>query len=105
MLTLETCNPVIISPNIVFSVLWDFAEDSWKEQTARPLSQREQNTEVVRHLTFCFLPGQELPVRASAYMDNALRPLHQLLTDATGLVNPSTAHDWLRVALSDCTQR
>uniref|UniRef100_A0A3Q3MR24 Conserved oligomeric Golgi complex subunit 2 n=1 Tax=Mastacembelus armatus TaxID=205130 RepID=A0A3Q3MR24_9TELE len=43
--------------------------------------------------------NKELPVRASAYMDNALRPLHQLLTDSTGLVTPSTAQEWLRVAL------
>lgn len=55
--------------------------------------------------TFFFLPKQDVPVRASAYMDNALRPLHQLLTDSTGLVNPSTAQEWLRVALSECTQR
>jgi len=38
-------------------------------------------------------------------MDNALRPLHQLLTDSTGLVTPATAQDWLRVTLCDCTQR
>uniref|UniRef100_A0A671TR39 Conserved oligomeric Golgi complex subunit 2 n=1 Tax=Sparus aurata TaxID=8175 RepID=A0A671TR39_SPAAU len=38
--------------------------------------------------------NKELPVRASAYMDNALRPLHQLLTDSTGLVTPSTAQEW-----------
>uniref|UniRef100_A0A667XVF6 Conserved oligomeric Golgi complex subunit 2 n=1 Tax=Myripristis murdjan TaxID=586833 RepID=A0A667XVF6_9TELE len=49
--------------------------------------------------------NKDLPVRASAYMDNALRPLHQLLTDSTGLVTPSTAQEWLRVTLSDCTQR
>lgn len=55
--------------------------------------------------TFYFLFAQELPVRASAYMDNALRPLHQLLTDSTGLVTPSTAQEWLRVTLSECTQR
>uniref|UniRef100_A0A667XGL3 Conserved oligomeric Golgi complex subunit 2 n=1 Tax=Myripristis murdjan TaxID=586833 RepID=A0A667XGL3_9TELE len=40
--------------------------------------------------------NKDLPVRASAYMDNALRPLHQLLTDSTGLVTPSTAQEWLR---------
>ncbi|XP_029030731.1 conserved oligomeric Golgi complex subunit 2 [Betta splendens] len=49
--------------------------------------------------------NKELPTRASAYMDNALRPLHQLLTDSTGLVAPHTAHDWLRVVLCDCTQK
>eukprot|EP00064_Thunnus_orientalis_P012935 superscaffoldBa00002042_g12971 len=49
--------------------------------------------------------NKDLPVRASAYMDNALRPLHQVLTDSTGLVTPATAQEWLRVALSDCTQR
>uniref|UniRef100_A0A3Q3WEP5 Conserved oligomeric Golgi complex subunit 2 n=1 Tax=Mola mola TaxID=94237 RepID=A0A3Q3WEP5_MOLML len=49
--------------------------------------------------------NKELPVRASAYMDNALRPLHQLLTDSTGLVTHSMAQEWLRVALSECTHR
>uniref|UniRef100_A0A8C6WT47 Conserved oligomeric Golgi complex subunit 2 n=1 Tax=Neogobius melanostomus TaxID=47308 RepID=A0A8C6WT47_9GOBI len=49
--------------------------------------------------------NKDLPVRASAYMDNALRPLHQLLTDSTGLVSPSTAQQWLSVTLCDCTQR
>lgn len=48
---------------------------------------------------------QEVPVRASAYVDNALQPLHQLLSDSAGLVAPSTAHEWLRVVLSECTQR
>lgn len=51
------------------------------------------------------LSEQEVPVLASAYMDNALRPLHQLLTDSMGLVTPSTTHEWLHVALSECTQR
>ncbi|KAL6102014.1 cog2 [Pungitius sinensis] len=49
--------------------------------------------------------NKDPPVRASAYMDNALRPLHQLLMDSTGLVTPSTAQEWLRVALTDYTQR
>lgn len=38
-------------------------------------------------------------------MDNALQPLHQLLSDSTGLVTPSTVHEWLRVVLSECTQK
>uniref|UniRef100_A0A3P9M1R6 Conserved oligomeric Golgi complex subunit 2 n=1 Tax=Oryzias latipes TaxID=8090 RepID=A0A3P9M1R6_ORYLA len=49
--------------------------------------------------------NKDMPVRASAYMDNALRPLHQLLTDSTGLVTPVTAQAWLRVVLSVCTQK
>ncbi|XP_062852331.1 conserved oligomeric Golgi complex subunit 2 [Trichomycterus rosablanca] len=49
--------------------------------------------------------NKELPTRASAYMDNALRPLHQLLTDSSGVVKTSIIQEWLRVALSDCTQR
>ncbi|KAM4729314.1 conserved oligomeric Golgi complex subunit 2 [Anableps anableps] len=49
--------------------------------------------------------NKDVPVRASAYMDNALQPLHQLLTDSSGLVNPQTAQEWLRVTLSDCTQK
>uniref|UniRef100_A0A7N6BK88 Conserved oligomeric Golgi complex subunit 2 n=1 Tax=Anabas testudineus TaxID=64144 RepID=A0A7N6BK88_ANATE len=44
--------------------------------------------------------NKEPPVRASAYMDNALRPLHQVLTDSTGLVTPRTAQEWLRVSLT-----
>lgn len=48
---------------------------------------------------------QEVPVRASAYMDNGLQPLQQLLDDCSGLVSPSTAQRWLLVALSECTQR
>uniref|UniRef100_A0A672GSA4 Conserved oligomeric Golgi complex subunit 2 n=1 Tax=Salarias fasciatus TaxID=181472 RepID=A0A672GSA4_SALFA len=47
--------------------------------------------------------NKDLPVRASAYMDNALRPLHQLVSDSSGLVTPSTSQEWLRVALSECT--
>uniref|UniRef100_A0A3Q3BFU1 Conserved oligomeric Golgi complex subunit 2 n=1 Tax=Kryptolebias marmoratus TaxID=37003 RepID=A0A3Q3BFU1_KRYMA len=49
--------------------------------------------------------NKDVPVRASAYMDNALQPLHQLLTDSTVLVTPQTAQEWLRVTLSDCTQK
>ncbi|KAM6915800.1 conserved oligomeric Golgi complex subunit 2 [Xenentodon cancila] len=49
--------------------------------------------------------NKDPPVRASAYMDNALRPLHQLLMDSTGLVTPQTAQEWLRVVLCDCTQK
>ncbi|KAM9808571.1 conserved oligomeric Golgi complex subunit 2 [Syngnathus typhle] len=49
--------------------------------------------------------NKEAPVRASAYMDNALQPLHQLLSDSTGLVDAATARRWLTVTLSECTQR
>ncbi|KAF4090537.1 hypothetical protein AMELA_G00053750 [Ameiurus melas] len=49
--------------------------------------------------------NKEVPTRASAYMDNALQPLHQLLTDSTGVVKASIILEWLRVALSDCTHR
>ncbi|XP_077351311.1 conserved oligomeric Golgi complex subunit 2 isoform X3 [Festucalex cinctus] len=49
--------------------------------------------------------NKEAPARASAYMDNALRPLRQLLSDSTGLVDADTARRWLTVALSECTQR
>lgn len=48
---------------------------------------------------------QDVPVRPSAYVDNALQPLHQLLRDSAGLVSSSTVHEWLRVVLSECTQR
>uniref|UniRef100_W5KQD4 Conserved oligomeric Golgi complex subunit 2 n=1 Tax=Astyanax mexicanus TaxID=7994 RepID=W5KQD4_ASTMX len=49
--------------------------------------------------------NKEVPTRASAYMDNALRPLHQLVTDSTGVVKDSIIQQWLRVTLSDCTHR
>uniref|UniRef100_A0AAR2IVE1 Conserved oligomeric Golgi complex subunit 2 n=1 Tax=Pygocentrus nattereri TaxID=42514 RepID=A0AAR2IVE1_PYGNA len=49
--------------------------------------------------------NKEVPTRASAYMDNALRPLHQLVSDSTGVVKVSIIHEWLRVTLSDCTHR
>ncbi|KAG7333833.1 hypothetical protein KOW79_002240 [Hemibagrus wyckioides] len=49
--------------------------------------------------------NKEVPTRASAYMDNALQPLHQLLSDSTGVVKASIFQEWLRVALSDCTHR
>uniref|UniRef100_A0A8C6Q8K2 Conserved oligomeric Golgi complex subunit 2 n=1 Tax=Nothobranchius furzeri TaxID=105023 RepID=A0A8C6Q8K2_NOTFU len=43
--------------------------------------------------------NKDVPVRASAYMENALQPLHQVLTDSTGSVTPQMAQEWLRVAL------
>ncbi|XP_051935688.1 conserved oligomeric Golgi complex subunit 2 [Hippocampus zosterae] len=49
--------------------------------------------------------NKEVPARASAYMDNALRPLHQLLSDSSGLVDAATARRWLTATLSECTQR
>uniref|UniRef100_A0A4W5RXS3 Conserved oligomeric Golgi complex subunit 2 n=1 Tax=Hucho hucho TaxID=62062 RepID=A0A4W5RXS3_9TELE len=78
------------------------------------------NSKMTQHLTercFRFLKSasevprlyrrtnKEVPFRASAYMDNALRPLHQLLSDSKEMVKPSIAQDWLRVALNDCTHR
>ncbi|XP_064806396.1 conserved oligomeric Golgi complex subunit 2 isoform X2 [Oncorhynchus masou masou] len=78
------------------------------------------NSKMTQHLTercFRFLKSasevprlyrrtnKEVPFRASAYMDNALRPLHQLLSDSKDMVKPSIAQDWLRVALNDCTHR
>lgn len=100
-----------------FAIVEDALMDS---KTCLSSSVPTLNTRMTQHLTerCCrFLKSasevprlyrrtnKDLPVRASAYMDNALRPLHQLLTDSTGLVTPSTAQEWLRVALSDCTQR
>uniref|UniRef100_A0A8D0DCY7 Conserved oligomeric Golgi complex subunit 2 n=1 Tax=Sander lucioperca TaxID=283035 RepID=A0A8D0DCY7_SANLU len=100
-----------------FAIVEDALTDS---KTCLSSSIPTLNTRMTQHLTerSCrFLKSasevprlyrrtnKDLPVRASAYMDNALRPLHQLLTDSTGLVTPITAQEWLRVALSDCTQR
>ncbi|NP_001133098.1 conserved oligomeric Golgi complex subunit 2 [Salmo salar] len=78
------------------------------------------NSKMTQHLTercFRFLKSasevprlyrrtnKEVPFRASAYMDNALRPLHQLLSDSKDMVKPSIAQDWLRITLNDCTHR
>uniref|UniRef100_A0A8C2KSQ3 Conserved oligomeric Golgi complex subunit 2 n=1 Tax=Cyprinus carpio TaxID=7962 RepID=A0A8C2KSQ3_CYPCA len=49
--------------------------------------------------------NKEVPTRASAYMDNALQPLHQLVTDSKNVVKDSIIQEWLRVTLSDCTHR
>ncbi|KAJ8416059.1 hypothetical protein AAFF_G00380810 [Aldrovandia affinis] len=49
--------------------------------------------------------NKEVPSRASAYMDNALRPLHQLQSDHQDTLKGSIVHNWLRVTLCDCTQR
>ncbi|CAB1313258.1 unnamed protein product [Coregonus sp. 'balchen'] len=70
------------------------------------------NSKMTQHLTercFRFLKSasevprlyrrtnKEVPSRASAYMDNALRPLHQLLSDSKDMVKPSIAQDWLQI--------
>uniref|UniRef100_A0A8C7ZFH8 Conserved oligomeric Golgi complex subunit 2 n=1 Tax=Oryzias sinensis TaxID=183150 RepID=A0A8C7ZFH8_9TELE len=98
-----------------FSVVEDALADS---KSCLSSSIPSLNTRMTQHLTerCCrFLKSasevprlyrrtnKDMPVRASAYMDNALRPLHQLLTDSTGLVTPVTAQAWLRVVLSVCT--
>ncbi|TRY96035.1 hypothetical protein DNTS_016550 [Danionella cerebrum] len=49
--------------------------------------------------------NKEVPIRASAYMDNALRPLHQLVTDSKDVLKDSIIQEWLRVTLSECTHR
>uniref|UniRef100_A0A8C1ITM0 Conserved oligomeric Golgi complex subunit 2 n=1 Tax=Cyprinus carpio TaxID=7962 RepID=A0A8C1ITM0_CYPCA len=49
--------------------------------------------------------NKEVPTRASAYMDNALQPLHQLVTNSKNVVKDSIILEWLRVTLSDCTHR
>ncbi|KAL0983817.1 hypothetical protein UPYG_G00133130 [Umbra pygmaea] len=49
--------------------------------------------------------NKDVPSRASAYMENALRPLHQLLSDSKDMVKPPIVQDWLQVTLNDCTHR
>ncbi|XP_028844778.1 conserved oligomeric Golgi complex subunit 2 [Denticeps clupeoides] len=49
--------------------------------------------------------NKEVPTRASSYMDNALRPLHQLMSDCKDMVKTTIIQDWLRSTLSDCTYR
>ncbi|MGH0136102.1 UNVERIFIED_CONTAM: hypothetical protein FKN15_008312 [Acipenser sinensis] len=48
---------------------------------------------------------KEVPTKASAYVDNALKPLHQLQDDYQSMLKPSIIQDWLRGALSNSTQR
>ncbi|XP_076831419.1 conserved oligomeric Golgi complex subunit 2 [Brachyhypopomus gauderio] len=100
-----------------FSLVTEALSDS-KADLARSIPTL--NSRMTQHLTersFRFLKNasevprlyrrtnKEMPTRASAYMDNALRPLHQLLTDSTGVVKDSIVLEWLRVTLSDCTHR
>ncbi|KAJ8284507.1 hypothetical protein COCON_G00033570 [Conger conger] len=49
--------------------------------------------------------NKQVPTRASAYMENALRPLHQLLSDHKDTLKASIIQNWLCVTLCDCTQR
>ncbi|XP_063048164.1 conserved oligomeric Golgi complex subunit 2 [Engraulis encrasicolus] len=49
--------------------------------------------------------NKEVPTRASAYMDNALAPLHQLVSNSKELVKAPLMLQWLQVTLSDCTHR
>ncbi|XP_018604763.1 conserved oligomeric Golgi complex subunit 2 [Scleropages formosus] len=49
--------------------------------------------------------NKEVPTKASAYMDNALRPLLQLRSDYTDVLKASILQEWLRITLCDCTQR
>ncbi|RXM35493.1 Conserved oligomeric Golgi complex subunit 2 [Acipenser ruthenus] len=51
------------------------------------------------------LHDQEVPTKASAYVDNALKPLHQLQDDYQSMLKQSIIQDWLRGALSNSTQR
>lgn len=49
--------------------------------------------------------NKEMPTRASLYVDNALRPLHQLQSDYKDLLKESIRNEWLQVALSESTQK
>ncbi|XP_023689498.1 conserved oligomeric Golgi complex subunit 2 isoform X1 [Paramormyrops kingsleyae] len=49
--------------------------------------------------------NKEVPTRASAYVDSALRPLLQLQSDFRDMLRPPIIEEWLRITLCDCTQR
>ncbi|KAG2468269.1 COG2 protein, partial [Polypterus senegalus] len=51
------------------------------------------------------LQEQEIPAKASVYIDNALKPLCQLRSDYKDILNPMVIQDWLRGALSNSIQR
>ncbi|XP_041108740.1 conserved oligomeric Golgi complex subunit 2 [Polyodon spathula] len=49
--------------------------------------------------------NKEVPTKASAYVDNALKPLHQLQNDYQSMLKESIIQDLLRGVLSNSTQR
>ncbi|MBN3309314.1 COG2 protein, partial [Amia calva] len=49
--------------------------------------------------------NKDVPSKASAYVDNSLKPLHQLQSDYQDVLKESIRKDWLRVALCTSTQR
>uniref|UniRef100_A0A8C0YR35 Conserved oligomeric Golgi complex subunit 2 n=2 Tax=Cyprinus carpio TaxID=7962 RepID=A0A8C0YR35_CYPCA len=90
----------------VTEVLWSCVCRCWADQVyLPPLAHRFWKLTlqlISRYSTFL---TEEVPTRASAYMDNALQPLHQLVTDSKNVVKDSIIQEWLRVTLSDCTHR
>uniref|UniRef100_A0A671QFX3 Conserved oligomeric Golgi complex subunit 2 n=1 Tax=Sinocyclocheilus anshuiensis TaxID=1608454 RepID=A0A671QFX3_9TELE len=90
----------------VTEVLWSCVCRCWADQVyLPPLAHRFWKLTlqlISRYATFL---TEEVPTRASAYMDNALQPLHQLVTDSKNVVKDSIIQEWLRVTLTDCTHR
>uniref|UniRef100_A0A8C5QD56 Conserved oligomeric Golgi complex subunit 2 n=1 Tax=Leptobrachium leishanense TaxID=445787 RepID=A0A8C5QD56_9ANUR len=49
--------------------------------------------------------NKEVPTKASPYVENAVKPLFQLQNDYRSLLKQSVREEWLKGALSECTQR
>ncbi|CAH2249931.1 conserved oligomeric Golgi complex subunit 2 isoform X1 [Pelobates cultripes] len=49
--------------------------------------------------------NKEVPTKASPYIDNAVKPLHQLQNEYKTLLSQSVREKWLKGALSECAQR
>ncbi|GCC31744.1 hypothetical protein chiPu_0010205 [Chiloscyllium punctatum] len=49
--------------------------------------------------------NKEVPIKASLYVENALKPLHQLQTEYKSVVNENRIEEWLSGALRICSER
>ncbi|XP_063773650.1 conserved oligomeric Golgi complex subunit 2 isoform X2 [Pseudophryne corroboree] len=49
--------------------------------------------------------NKEVPTKASSYIYNALKPLEQLHSDYKTTLKQATREEWLKGALSECTQK
>ncbi|KAM4693001.1 conserved oligomeric Golgi complex subunit 2 [Discoglossus pictus] len=49
--------------------------------------------------------NKEVPTKASSYIDNALKPLHELQNEYGNIMKQSIREEWLKGALSESTQK
>ncbi|XP_053567151.1 conserved oligomeric Golgi complex subunit 2 [Bombina bombina] len=49
--------------------------------------------------------NKEVPTKASSYVENAVKPLHQLKNEYTNIVKQAILEEWLKGALSESTQK